>query len=71
MKKNPTIQKGKTEMKTTENQAAQRPAQEQPSQDTAMVENQLIEERLQQLLDLAKDGDEIAAAELDLYFALA
>jgi len=36
-----------------------------------MVENQLIEERLQQLLDLAKDGDEIAAAELDLYFALA
>lgn len=58
-------------MKTTENQAAQRPAQEQPSQDTAMVENQLIEERLQQLLDLAKDGDEIAAAELDLYFALA
>lgn len=57
-------------MKTTENQAAQRPAQEQPSQETAMVENRLIEERLQQLLDLAHDGDEIAAAELELIYAL-
>ena len=66
MKKNPSIQKGKTEMKTTENQAAQRPAQEQPSQDTAMMEDS----RLRQLLDLAKDGDEIAAAELELHYAL-
>lgn len=66
MKKNPSIQKGKTEMKTTENQAAQRPAQEQPSQDTAMGGDS----RLRQLLDLAHDGDEIAAAELELHYAL-
>lgn len=66
MKKNPSIQKGKTEMKTTENQAAQRPAQAQPSQETAMMEDN----RLRQLLDLAKDGDEIAAAELELHYAL-
>lgn len=67
MKKNPSIQKGKTEMKTTENQAAQRPAQEQPSQDTAMGEDS----RLQQLLDLAADNDEIAQGEIELIFALA
>ena len=53
-------------MKTTKNQAAQRPAQEQPSQDTAMMEDS----RLRQLLDLAHDGDEIAAAELELHYAL-
>ena len=69
MKKETSILKGKNEMKTTKNQVADREAQEPLSEQT-MVENQLIEERLQQLLDLAKDGDEIAQAEIDLYFAL-
>ena len=70
MKKETSILKGKNEMKTTKNQVADREAQEPLSVQT-MVENQLIEERLQQLLDLAKDGDEIAQSEIDLYFALA
>lgn len=35
-----------------------------------LFENRMIEERLQQLHDLARAGDEIAQAELDLYFAL-
>ena len=70
MKRETSNQKGKKEMKTAQNQVADREAPGTPSEQ-AMVENQLIEERLQQLLDLAKDGDEIAQAEIELYFAFA
>lgn len=45
--------------------------QDSPALGVFKVENAMIENRLQTLLDLAKDGDEIAAAELDLYYALA
>ena len=69
MKRNLTI-KGKNEMKTAKNQVGQREAQGSSVPENAMIENRLIEERLQQLLDLAKDGDEIAQAEIELYFAL-
>lgn len=69
MKRETSKLKGKNEMKTANHQVTDREAQE-PLSEQMMVENQIIEERLQQLIDLAKDGDEIAAAELDLYFAL-
>lgn len=71
MKKETSNLKGKNEMNTTKNQVSQREAQSSSVPENAMIENRLIEERLQQLLDLAKDGDEIAQSEIDLYFALA
>ena len=70
MKKETSNLKGKNEMKTTKNQVSQREAQGSSVPENAMIENRLIEKRLQQLLDLAKDGDEIAAAELELHYAL-
>ena len=70
MKKETSNLKGKNEMKTTKNQVSQREAQGSSVPENAMIENRLIEKRLQQLLDLAHDGDEIAAAELELHYAL-
>ena len=64
MKRNLTI-KGKNEMKTAKNQVSQREAQ-----GSSVPENAMIDNRIQQLLDLAHDGDEIAAAELELHYAL-
>jgi len=71
MKKETSNLKRKNEMKTAKNQVSQREAQGSSVPENAMIENRLIEERLQQLLDLAKDGDEIAQSEIELYFALA
>jgi len=71
MKKETSNLKGKNEMKTAKNQVSQREAQGSSVPENEMIENRLIEERLQQLLDLAKDGDEIAQSEIELYFALA
>ena len=65
MKRNLTI-KGKNEMKTTKNQVSQREAQGSSVPENAMID----ENRFQQLRDLARDGDEIAAAELELIYAL-
>ncbi len=65
MKKETSNLKGKNEMKTTKNQVSQREAQ-----GSSVPENAMIDNRLQTLLDLAKDGDEIAAAELELHYAL-
>jgi autotransporter translocation and assembly factor TamB len=67
--------KGKSEMKASRNSQpfAQSAAelQDSPALGFSEVDNSMVDNRLQTLLDLAKDGDEIAAAELDLYFALA
>ena len=65
MKRNLNI-KGKNEMKTTKNQVSQREAQGSSVPENAMID----ENRFQQLRDLARDGDEIAAAELELIYAL-
>ena len=65
MKRNLTI-KGKNEMKTAKNQVGQREAQGSSVPENAMID----ETRFRQLLDLAHDGDEIAAAELELIYAL-
>ena len=65
MKRNLNI-KGKNEMKTTKNQVGHREAQGSSVPENAMID----ENRFQQLLDLAHDGDEIAAAELELHYAL-
>ena len=66
MKKETSNLKGKNEMKTTKNQVSQREAQ-----GSSVPENAMIDEiRFRQLLDLAHDGDEIAAAELELIYAL-
>ena len=53
-------------MKTAQNQIGQREAQGSSVPENAMMEDS----RLRQLLDLAHDGDEIAAAELELHYAL-
>ena len=45
--------------------------QDSPDLGCFEVENPMIENRLQTLLDLAKDGDEIARAELELIWELA
>ena len=66
MKKETSNLKGKNEMKTTKNQVSQREAQGSSVPENAMMEDS----RLRQLLDLAHDGDEIAAAELELHYAL-
>jgi len=60
MKKETSNLKGKNEMKTTKNQVSQREAQ-----GSSVPENAMIDNRLQTLLDLAKDGDEIAQAEIE------
>ena len=65
MKRNLNI-KGKNEMKTAKNQVGQREAQGSSVPENAMID----ENRFRQLLDLAHDGDEIAAAELELIYAL-
>ena len=65
MKKETSNQTGKSEMNTTKNQVSQREAQ-----GSSVPENAMNDNRLQQLLDLAHDGDEIAAAELELHYAL-
>lgn len=65
MKKETSNLKGKNEMKTTKNQVSQREAQGSSAPENAMIDN-----RIQQLLDLAHDGDEFAAAELELHYAL-
>ncbi len=66
MKKETSNLKGKNEMKTTKNQVSQREAQGSSVPENAMID----ENRFQQLRDLARDGDEIAAAELELIYAL-
>ena len=66
MKKETSNQTGKSEMNTTKNQVSQREAQGSSVPENAMID----ENRFQQLLDLAHDGDEIAAAELELHYAL-
>ena len=66
MKKETSNLKGKNEMKTTKNQVSQREAQGSSVPENAMID----ENRFRQLLDLAHDGDEIAAAELELIYAL-
>lgn len=66
MKKETSNLKGKNEMKTTKNQVRQREAQGSSVPENAMID----ENRFQQLRDLARDGDEIAAAELELIYAL-
>ena len=65
MKKETSNLKGKNEMKTAKNQVSQREAQ-----GSSVPENAMIDNRIQQLMDLAHDGDEIAAAELELHYAL-
>ena len=52
-------------MKTTKNQVSQREAQ-----GSSVPENAVNDSRIQQLMDLAHDGDEIATAELELHYAL-
>ena len=54
-------------MKTAKNQVSQREAQGSSVPENAMID----ENRFQQLRDLARDGDEIAAAELELIWELA
>ena len=66
MKKETSNLKGKNEMKTSKNQVSQREAQGSSVPENAMID----ENRFQQLRDLARDGDEIAAAELELIYAL-
>ena len=66
MKKETSNLKGKNEMKTAKNQVSQREAQGSSVPENAMID----ENRFRQLLDLANDGDEIAAAELELIYAL-
>ena len=66
MKKETSNLKGKNEMKTAKNQVSQREAQGSSVPENAMIDDS----RFQQLLDLAHDGDEIAAAELELIYAL-
>ena len=66
MKKETSNLKGKNEMKTTKNQVSQREAQGSSVPENAMID----ENRFMQLRDLAHDGDEIAAAELELHYAL-
>ena len=66
MKKETSNLKGKNEMKTAKNQVSQREAQGSPVPENAMID----ENRFMQLRDLARDGDEIAAAELELIYAL-
>ena len=66
MKKETSNLKGKNEMKTAKNQVGQREAQGSSVPENAMID----ENRFQQLRDLARDGDEIAAAELELIYAL-
>lgn len=66
MKKETSNTKGKNEMKTAKNQVSQREAQGSSVPENAMIDDS----RFQQLLDMAHDGDEIAAAELELHYAL-
>lgn len=66
MKKESSNRKGKNEMKNDQNPVADREAQEPHSEQTMGGDL-----RIQQLADLARDGDETAAAELELIFALA
>ena len=66
MKNETSNLEGKTEMKTAQNQVGQREAQGSSVPENAMIDDS----RFQQLLDLAHDGDEIAAAELELIYAL-
>ena len=66
MKTEASNQTGKSEMNTTKNQVSQREAQGSSVPENAMID----ENRFQQLRDLARDGDEIAAAELELIYAL-
>ncbi len=66
MKNETSNLKGKNEMKTAKNQVSQREAQGSSVPENAMID----ENRFQQLRDLARDGDEIAAAELELIYAL-
>ena len=66
MKKETSNLKGKNEMKTAKNQVSQREAQGSSVPENAMID----ENRFMQLRDLAHDGDEIAAAELELIYAL-
>jgi len=53
-------------MKTAQNQVGQRGVE----QDSSVPENAMNDNRIQQLMDLAHDGDEIAASELELHYAL-
>ena len=66
MKKETSNQTGKSEMNTTKNQVSQREAQGSSVPENAMID----ENRFMQLRDLARDGDGIAAAELELIYAL-
>ena len=66
MKKETSNLQGKNEMKPAKNQVSQREAQGSSVPENAMID----ENRFQQLRDLARDGDEIAAAELELIYAL-
>jgi len=66
MKKETSNLKGKNEMKTAKNQVSQREAQGSSVPENAMID----ENRFMQLRDLARDGDEIARAELELHYAL-
>jgi len=66
MKNETSNQEGKTEMKTAQNQVGQRGVE----QDSSVPENAMNDNRIQQLMDLAHDGDEIAASELELHYAL-
>ena len=72
MKTKTTKTIGETEMKTSNTQTAAYKKQGIPSNELSNGEGEKpLDSRMEQIAQLARDGDEIAQAEMELYYALA